>query len=119
MTFIGGCSTFQVSLRTTHIVDHRISERDAAVRRLRRLTALGLAVAGALSVAFGELAAGAFHGRSSTTKASVTTRTVARRVVATPPPLVSAGSAAQAAASGAAQAPVQSQAPPVVVSGGT
>ncbi len=101
-------------------VDTRIRERDAALRRLRRVTALGLAAAGALSVAFGELAANAFSGRSSTTTTAVTTttKTTATQATATPPPLVSAGSDAQSAAS-AAQAPTQSQAPPVAVSGGT
>ncbi len=100
-------------------VDPRIRERDAGLRRLRRATALGLAAAGALSVVFGELAANAFSGRSSTTTTTgVAATTTATSATATPPPLVSAGSAAQAAAS-AAQAPTQSQAPPVAVSGGT
>ena len=109
-----------MTARTTHTHDPRIRERDAGLRRLRRATALGLAAAGALSVAFGDLAAQAFHGRSGATKAGATVQTsvTTTRTVATPPPLVSAGSAAQAAAA-AAQAPVQTQAPPVAVSGGT
>jgi hypothetical protein len=110
-----------VTARSKPAVDPRIGERDAGLRRLRRATALGLAAAGALSLVFGDLAARAFHGRSSAAKTRVTVRTSAasQRVVATPPPLVSAGSAAQAAAAAAAQAPAQSQAPPVAVSGGT
>ena len=109
-----------MTARSKLTVDPRIGERDAGLRRLRRATALGLAAAGALSLVFGDLAARAFHGRSSAAKTRVTVRTSAasQRVVAAPPPLVSAGSAAQAAAA-AAQAPVQSQAPPVAVSGGT
>jgi hypothetical protein len=109
-----------VTARKTHSLDPRIGARDAGLRRLRRATALGLAAAGALSVVFGELAAHAFHGRSGATKprVAVHTSSTRTRAVATPPPLVSAGSAAQAAAA-AAQAPVQSQAPPVAVSGGT
>ena len=103
---------------TKRDVNPRIRERDAGLRRLRRATALGLAAAGALSVAFGELAAHAFAGRSSTTTTGLTATTTAKPATATPPPLVSAGSAAQAPAA-AAQAPTQSQAPPVAVSGGT
>jgi hypothetical protein len=109
-----------VAARNTHSLDPRLGARDAALRRLRRATALGLAAAGALSVVFGDLAAHAFSGRSGATKARVVVQTsgTTTRAVATPPPLLSAGSAAQAAAA-AAQAPVQSQAPPVAVSGGT
>jgi hypothetical protein len=107
-----------MAAETRQGVDPRIRERDAGLRRLHRATALGLAAAGALSVVFGELAANAFSGRSSTTTTAVTTTTTGTSATATPPPLVSAGSAAQAAGS-AAQAPTQSQAPPVAVSGGT
>lgn len=109
-----------MTARNTHSHEPRVDARDAGLRRLRRATALGLAAAGALSVVFGDLAAHAFHGRSGATKAraAVHTSPTTTRVAATPPPLVSAGSAAQAAAA-APQAPVQSQAPPVAVSGGT
>lgn len=103
--------------------DRRIEERDAGLRRLRRATVLVLAAAGALSAAFGELAAKAFPGRSGTTTTLVTVRASghARSAApATPPPLVSAGSPAPAASAPApTPAPVQTQAPPVVVSGGT
>lgn len=109
-----------MTAHTTRTHDPRIGKRDAGLRRLRRATALGLAAAGALSVVFGDLAAHAFHGRSGSTKAGATVATsvTTARTVATAPPLLSAGSAAQAAAA-AAQAPVQTQAPPVAVSGGT
>ena len=98
-------------------VNPRIRERDAGLRRLRRTTAIVVAAAGALSVAFGELAANAFSGRSGTAKthAAVGSSSPTKHA-ATPPPLVSSGSAVQAPA---AQAPAQSQAPPVAVSGGT
>jgi len=120
VTFIGRCSTSCVTTRQQSRVDRRVGERDAGLRRLRRASVLVLAAAGALTAVFGELAANAFPGRSGKATARVAVRTPGspQRTVATPPPLVSAGSAAQAAAS-AAQAPVQTQAPPVVVSGGT
>lgn len=98
--------------------DRRIHERDAGLRRLRRATVVALAAAGALTALFGELAAKAFPGRSSTSARHVVRRpvtTTRARAVATPPPLVSSGAVAQPAP----PAQVQSQAPPVVVSGGT
>jgi hypothetical protein len=99
----------------------RIGERDAALRRLRRLTALALAGAGAFAALFAGLAAKAFSGHSAATTHRAVPRvsTTPARAVATPPPLVSDGSAAAAAPAAPAQAPVQTSAPPVVVSGGS
>jgi hypothetical protein len=104
----------------THPADaRRIGARDAALRRLRRLTAVALAGAGALAALFAGLAAKAFPGRSTATVHRTPARSapaVPPRAVATPPPLVSAGGAAPAPP---AQAPAPTPAPPVVVSGGT
>ena len=97
------------------------SDRDRALRRLRRTTSVALAAAGALVAAFAGLAARALPGHHTvqtvkTTQARV--RTAQRS--AAPPPLVPAQSAAvQAASSAPASPPVQTQAPPVAVSGGT
>jgi len=102
------------------------TDRDRALRRLRRATSITLAAAGALVAAFAGLAARALPGRHTVkvTHASVPARkasTASRR--ATPPPLVPAQSsstpAAPAAPAAPASPPVQSQAPPVTVSGGT
>ena len=100
--------------------------RDSALRRLRRTTTVALAVAGALVAAFAGLAARALPGRHSgsggTGSTTTTTAVPARatRARATPPPLVPAGSSeAPSASSAPASPPVQTQAPPVVVSGGT
>ncbi|HEY8316017.1 MAG TPA: hypothetical protein VIG35_04060 [Gaiellaceae bacterium] len=90
--------------------------RDHAVRRLRRTTSLLLTAAGALVAAFAGLAARALPGHH-TVKAGTPVRTSAKHVAATPPPLIAAQSSATPAAPAAP--PVQTQAPPVVVSGGT
>jgi hypothetical protein len=90
-------------------------DRDDGVRRLRRATSLTLAAAGALVVAFAGLAARALPGRHAVTSVKATTTTPSRR--ATPPPLVAVQS--QAAPAAPSSPPVQSQAPPVAVSGGT
>ena len=92
------------------------TDRDRAIRRLRRTTSVTLAAAGALVAAFAGLAAKALPGRHTVTRTpAVAASTTKHR--ATPPQLVPAQSAATPAAP--ASAPVQTQAPPVVVSGGT
>jgi hypothetical protein len=88
------------------------NDRDRALRRLRRSTSLVLAGAGALVVAFAGLAARALPGRHTVKVTNAPVRTTQRH--ATPPPLVPAQGAATPAAP-----PAQTQAPPVVVSGGT
>lgn len=100
------------------------SDRDRALRRLRRTTSVALAAAGALVVAFAGLAAKALPGHRTvtTTTARPHVHTVHR--VVSPPPLVAAQSAATPAAPASAPvqtqaAPAQTEAPPVVVSGGT
>ena len=104
---------------------HRIRARDAALVRLRRLTAALAAGAGLLALLLTGIAAKAFPGRSSnapsTTTVQSTPRTAARPATQTPPPLVSAGSQAQSQAPSAPapSAPVPTQAPPVAVSGGS
>lgn len=98
------------------------NDRDRALRRLKRTTSVSLAAAGALVAAFAGLAARALPGRQTVTTRNIpAAKAPARtRAPATPPPLVPAGSSAAPAAPAApASPPVQSQAPPVVVSGGT
>jgi hypothetical protein len=90
------------------------TDRDRALRRLRRTTSVALAAAGALVAAFAGLAARALPGHQSVKTTGTSVRATHRRV---PPPLVPAQSAAAPAAP--ASPPAQTQAPPVVVSGGT
>ncbi len=91
------------------------SDRDQALRRLRRTTSVALAAAGALAAAFAGLAARALPGHQAARTVDAPVRATQRS--ASPPPLVPAQSAAAPAAP--ASAPVQTQTPPVVVSGGT
>jgi hypothetical protein len=104
---------------------HRIRARDAALIRLRRLTAAVATVAGLLAVVFTGIAAKAFPGRgshaTSTTTVQSTPRTAARPATQTPPPLVPNGSQAQppAPSTSAPPAPTPTPAPPVAVSGGS
>jgi hypothetical protein len=91
-------------------------DRDDGVRRLRRATSVTFAAAGALVVAFAGLAARALPGRHTVTNVKATTPTASARR-ATPPPLVAVQS--QVTPSAPSSPPVQSQAPPVAVSGGT
>jgi hypothetical protein len=88
--------------------------RDAALRRLRRLTGGLIAGAVALSAVFAGVAA------SSTTHTKKVVRKTqgATLSVTTTPPLPPAP-AAPAAAAPTTQAPVPTQAPPVAVSGGS
>lgn len=102
----------------------RIQARDAALRRLRRLTTGAVAVAGLLGLAFSGLAAKAFPGRSShpTSRVRVARRAaVARkRPTQSPPALVAVDSPSQPPpAPTPAPAPAPTPAPPVAVSGGS
>jgi putative peptidoglycan lipid II flippase len=113
----------------------RIGDRDAALRRLRTTTALVAAGTLALAGAFGGLAAKAFPGRSGKTRSAIAPTTPVRPAVAaassasTPPPLVPAAAAApeqppsQSAPAAQPAAPVpppvETQVPPVAVSGGS
>jgi len=101
----------------------RANDRDQALRRLRRATSVALAAAGALVVAFAGLAARALPGHHAVKSTGASAGTPLRRptatATATPPPLVPAQSAGEPAAPASAPAPAQTQAPPVVVSGGT
>jgi hypothetical protein len=111
LRFICRCST--EGMRQTSSAD-----RDGALRRLRRTTSVVLVAAGALVAAFAGLAARALPGHHTVKTTSVGVRATSRR--ATPPPLVavqSTGTPAAPAAPGSP--PVQTQAPPVAVSGGT
>jgi hypothetical protein len=91
------------------------TDRDQALRRLRRTTSVALAAAGALVAAFAGLAAKALPGHHTVKNTTAAVHTTKQR--ATPPALVPAQSAATPAAP--ASPPVQTQAPPVAVSGGT
>jgi hypothetical protein len=91
------------------------TDRDRALRRLRRATSVTLATAGALVATFSVLAAKALPGHHTVKTTNAGTHATQQR--ATAPPLVPAQSAATPAAP--ASAPVQTQAPPVAVSGGT
>jgi hypothetical protein len=92
------------------------TDRDRALRRLRRTTSVTLAAAGALVAAFAGLAAKALPGRHTVTSTSVAAvRTTKQR--ATPPPLVPVQSAATPTPP--PSPPAQTQASPVAVSGGT
>jgi hypothetical protein len=95
-----------------------VDDRDNGVRRLRRATTVTLAAAGALVVAVAGLAARALPGRHTVTSVKATTTAPSRQ--ATPPPLVAVESqVTPSAPSSPSSPPVPSQAPPVVVSGGT
>jgi hypothetical protein len=105
----------------------RVRDRDAALRRLRSLTAMALTGAGVLVGGFAGLAAKAFPGRSGHTAPPPVTHTVAavqrttHAAAATPPPLVAVHAAAPspAPAPSPSPAPAPTPAPPVVVSGGS
>jgi hypothetical protein len=106
----------------------RVRARDAAARRLRRLTAAFVGAFGALALVFGLIAARAFPGRSS---GPVVQRTVVQRPAApgvkrspqTAPPLVQIGSEAQPPPAPTSPSPAPAPAPtaaaPVAVSGGS
>lgn len=101
--------------------------RDAAARRLRRVTGGAIALTVALGGLFVTFAAGSTHTRKAATGAAAGTATAPVVIRNAPaPPLVSAqGAATPASAPQPSQsspppaAPVQSYAPPVVVSGGS
>jgi hypothetical protein len=103
----------------------RVRARDAARRRLRRLTFAAVAGATALVGLFAGIAAKAVPGRKTVTtptKAATTSRTAT--IPAAPAPIVpveggDSGAAAPSAPAAPSQAPVQSAAPPVVSSGGS
>jgi hypothetical protein len=97
-----------------HSAQRAALARDAALRRLRRLTGAMIALAVALSGVFAGVAATSTHARKVVRRP--------RRIVrsAATPALPPASRAPQAAAPAPpAQAPVQAAAPPVVVSGGS
>ena len=93
------------------------SDRDRALRRMRRATALSIAGAGALVAAFAGLAARALPGHHAVKASHARVRAAQKNPLATPPPLVPVQSSVTPAPP--ASAPVQSQAPPVVSSGGS
>ena len=91
------------------------SDRDRALRRLRRTTSVSLAAAGALVAAFAGLAARALPGHHTVKATHAPAQTTPAQ--ATAPPLVPAQNSAAPAAP--ASPPAQTQSPPVAVSGGT
>lgn len=104
-----------------HSTQRAALARDAALRRLRRLTGALIAGAVALSGVFAGVAASSTHPRKVVRRP----RREARAVTTTPPlpPEPSAPASAAPAQSAApappAQAPVPTPEPPVVVSGGS
>jgi hypothetical protein len=107
----------------THSIRRAVLERDAALRRLRRLTGGLIAGAVALTGVFTGVAASSTHPRKLV-RAGAHPRV--RRAVSTPPlpPLPAAPESASApppapVPAPPAQAPTPAQAPPVVVSGGS
>lgn len=103
-------------------LDRRREQRDAAVRRLRKATTFSLAGAGAVAALVAGVAARSFHGRTVTIRTSTATTAPARtRAVAHAPALVPVDGGASSPETPAppAAAPAPTQAPPVVVSGGS
>jgi hypothetical protein len=97
----------------THSTQRAALARDAALRRLRRLTGALIAGAVALSGVFAGVAASSTH----TQKKAVPPPQRETRNVVTTPPLPPEPSAPASAAP--AQAPAPTSEPPVVVSGGS
>jgi hypothetical protein len=100
---------------------HRVLERDAATRRLRRVTLFAGTLAAAGTGVLAAVTASATHTRAAVDRVT-TTIVRAKTIPAVPAPAatVSSGSAAPAAAPSAPQsAPAASSAPPVAVSGGS
>ena len=104
-----------------------VGARDAAARRLRRVTGGAIALTVALGGLFVTFAAGSTHTRKAVSGAAASTATAPVIVHNAPaPPLVSAqGPATPASAPQSSQsspppaAPTPSYSPPVVVSGGS
>lgn len=121
------CACHRVGMKNAPAGRHASLARDAAVRRLRRVTQLSIAVMVALGGVFTALAAGSTHAKKTVVRAPLRHATAVILAQAPAPPLVAAqsssedSSAAQAASAPAppAAAPVQSYAQPVVVSGGS
>jgi len=106
-----------------HSTQRAVLARDAALRRLRRLTGGMIAGAVALTGIFAGVAASSTHPRKLVRAGA---RPRVRRAVSTPPlpPVPAAPASASAPPPAAtpappAQAPTPVQAPPVVVSGGS
>jgi type IV secretory pathway VirB10-like protein len=102
-----------------HSTQRAALARDAALRRLRRLTGASIASAVALSGAFAGVAASSTHARKLVRRPQLQARSVTTR---TPPPLPPAPAdpapEAQSPAP-AAQPPAPTSQAPVVVSGGS
>ena len=95
--------------------------RDAARRRLRRVTQASVAVMVALAGTFAALAAGSTTTKKTVVRAPVRGARVVKVTPAPAPPLVAAQTSAPAPAAPAPPpaAPAPSYAPPVVASGGS
>jgi hypothetical protein len=104
---------------TRSVDTHGIRLRDAAARRLRRITTAAAAGAGVLALVFAGLAAKAFPGRTAHAATKPAPRRSAVAPVQTAPPVVSAGSSAPAPSASAPSSPAPASAPPAVVSGGS
>jgi hypothetical protein len=103
-------------MQDVHPTQRATLARDAALRRLRRLTGALIAGAVALSAVFAGVAASSTHPRKVVRRA----RPVARTLTTTPPlPPEPAAPAQSAAPAPPPQAPAPTQEPPVVASGGS
>lgn len=103
-----------------HSARSAVAAREAAFRRVRRLTGAVVAGAAVLTGLFASLAAGSTPPRKAVAPAPSRSLSVRRAVTAPAPPLISSQSAAAAAAT-PVQAPssAPASAAPVVVSGGS
>jgi hypothetical protein len=93
---------------------HAILARDAAVARLRRLTVAALAAATGIAGLLAGVAASSTHGRATVSRDAPSTR--ATTVPPVPEPAATIPADGVVAPS---SAPVNSSAPPIVVSGGS
>jgi hypothetical protein len=96
-----------------------VASRDAAVARVRRLTAAAAAVGLALVAAFAALAATSTHLGKVVVRHAHPRAAPSRTVTAPVPPLVAPEQSAPTPTQSPAPAPAPQAAPPVVVSGGS
>ena len=102
-----------------HSARSAVAAREAASRRVRRLTGAVVAGAAVLTGLFAALAAGSTPARKAVVPASPRVLSVRRAVTAPAPPLISSQSAAAAATPVQSPSSAPASAAPVVVSGGS
>jgi hypothetical protein len=107
-----------------HIDRRAARARDAAHRRVRRVTGLILAASVAAAGTIASYVAGAASGRKAVTTSGQTTSASARKITRVPVPATPAAPALHSSSSLPSPAPsvsppVQSASPPIAVSGGS